>query len=137
MVRGSRHQLRHEDDEVISFLLAWGLPGLALPWILGSNAAEPARSMFVSWPSRRPSSSRSSGLLALGIARLESLRLASGVDWRGNRSWLILLGSVVVAVAVVAVPAGFLLGDPIELLTLGLFGPVRSLLSPIGERARA
>jgi len=133
VVRGSRHQLRTEDDEVISFLLAWGLPALALPWILGSNAVEPARSMFVAVALPATVLFAIGGLLALGIARLESLRLASGVDWRGNRSWLILLGSVVVAVAVVAVPAGFLLGDPIELLTLGLFGPIKALLSPVGD----
>ena len=32
-----------------------------------------------------------SGLLALGLSRLDALAELSGVDWRQNRAWLVLL----------------------------------------------
>ena len=77
------------------------------------------------------------GLLALGLARLEALAIASGVDWRRNRAWLLLLGGVVLLVLAVAIPAALLVGEPLEQILGGLAGPFAALFTPISSGSSA
>jgi hypothetical protein len=135
--RGSRHADSLDDDLVVGGLLRWGLPLLALPWLivtayLGAGretfagAAFPATLLFVA-----------AGLLALGLSRLDALAALSGVNWRTNRAWLVLLGAVLAAMVAIAVPSAFLLGTPITLLAAGLMGPLAVVMTPFAAVFRA
>jgi len=120
--RGSRHGDPTADDIVTSDMLRLGLPGLAVPWLIGAavldnrdafvGAALPATLLFVA-----------ASLVAVGLTRLAALGVESGLDWASNRAWLFLLGGVVGGLALVSVPATLLLGAP-------LGGVVRGLLAP-------
>ena len=131
VLRGSRHRQRDEDDLVVATLLTWGIPLLVLPWILGTSVAEPLRSDFIAAAFPATVLFVSAGLLGLGLARLEALSATAPIHWRQNRSWLILLGGVVVAVTVVAIPAAFLIGTPLTQVVAGLLGPLAIILTPI------
>ncbi len=132
VLRGSRHRQRDEDDLVMSTLLTWGIPLLALPWILGTSVPEPFRSDFIAAAFPWTVLFVAAGLLGLGLARLEALSATAPVHWRQNRSWLILLGGVVAAVTLIAIPAAFLVGTPLTQLLALLLGPLAIILTPIG-----
>ena len=128
--RGSRHSDTLEDDLVVGSLLQWGFPLLAVPWLFASTLAGPQREAFAAAAFPATLVFAAAGLLALGLARLDSLSALSGVDWRTNRAWLVLLGGVLAVMVVIAVPTAFVLGTPITLLAAGLLGPLAVVLTP-------
>jgi hypothetical protein len=134
--RGSRHVDAPDDDLVVGSLLQWGFPLLALPWLYGATLAGPARSAFVTAAFPATLLFGTAGLFALGLARLDALTASSGLDWRRNRPWLVLLVGVLLAMTVIAVPAAFLLGTPITTLAGGLLGPLAFVLAPFAEVGR-
>jgi hypothetical protein len=130
--RGSRHGDPGGDDVVTSDLLRLGLPGLAIPWLLGAAgsadraafiaAALPATLLFVA-----------AALIAVGLTRLEALSAESGLDWASNRAWLFLLGGIVAGLALISVPATLLLGAPVGEVVRGLLAPVVAAVNAVGS----
>ncbi len=122
--RGTRHRDARNDDEVTGSLLAWAVPGLALPWLIGASTdlrpvfvalALPATLLFVA-----------ACLVAVGVTRLDTLGRSVGLDWRTNRTWLALLVGVVGSIVVIGTPIAFLLGSSVSAIIAGLLGPLGS-----------
>ncbi len=127
--RGARHDDAPSDDRVVGRLLAVMIPGLTVPWLLGTagaaratfaGAALPATLLFVG-----------AGLVAGGVTRLDALSRAAGLDWRRNRTWLGLLVAVVSLIVVVDVPFAFALGSTIGELLAIVAAPVAALAPAI------
>ena len=132
--RGTRHQDPARDDLAVGSLLAWVVPGLAVPWLLGTasagrsaftEAALPATILFVA-----------AGLVAIGVTRLDALGRAVGLDWRRNRTWIGLLIAVVAAVLAVGTPIAFLLGTSVDTMIRALVGPVGAVIGGIVSLVR-
>lgn len=128
--RGTRHGDPAIDDLVVSSLLAWAVPLLAVPWLVGTatasrqrfvDAALPATLLFVA-----------AGLVAIGLARLDTLERAVGVDWRRNRTWLALLVGVVGLVVAIGTPIAFLLGASLEAIGRTVLGPLGAVVTGLG-----
>ena len=129
--RGSRHSDSLDDDLVVGSLLQWGFPLLAMPWLYASQLTGPQREAFSAAAFPATLVFAAAGLLALGLARLDSLSALSGVSWRSNRAWLVLLAAVLATMIAIAIPTAFLLGTPLTLLAAGLMGPLAFVLSPV------
>ena len=78
----------------------------------------------------------STAILILG-GLVAMLGTTDRVEWRRNRSLIVLFGGVLVTMTVIAVPAAFLLGYPISLAVVGIVGPVLVLLRPVIDLAVA
>jgi hypothetical protein len=131
LVRGTAHRDAEEEDVVVADLLRFGIPLLTIPWLLSVALPAATRPTFIAAAFPATVLFAGAGLLALGLARLEALAIASGVDWRRNRAWLLLLGGVVLLVLAVAIPAALLVGEPLERILGGLAGPFAALFTPI------
>jgi hypothetical protein len=127
--RGEAHRAMEDDDLLAGQLLRWVVPGLALPWLLGhlltAGAAEVA---FTSAAFMGTIVFIGSAFTAMGLARLEAVRAATGSDWRANGSWLLLVLGVALALTAIGIPAGALLGVPASALLAVLIGPLRVIL---------
>ena len=124
--RGDAHRAAEDDDRMAGQLLRWAVPGLAVPWLLGhaltSGAGEIA---FTSAAFMGTVVFIGSAFTAMGLARLEAVRAATGSDWRTNRSWLLLILGVALALTAIGIPAGAFLGVPANALLAALVGPLR------------
>ena len=127
--RGDAHRARDDDDQMAGQLLRWAVPGLAIPWLIGhaltAGAAEVA---FTSAAFMGTVVFTGSAFTAMGLARLEAVRQATGSDWRSNRSWLLLVLGVALALTAVGIPAAAFLGVPASALLVALSGPLRIIL---------
>ncbi len=124
VLRGAAHVNQADDDAVVARVLTLGLPGLAIPWILAGFATPAARAAFAEPAFVATVAFVSTALLAIAVARLETLRVATGVDWRANRPWLAVLAGVVLLMVAIAAPLAFVVGVPIEAAILGALGPL-------------
>jgi len=127
--RGESHHSREEDAGSIDRLLRWAVPGLAVPWLIGyaaatgrleedfAAAAFMATVLFVG-----------SAFTALGLARLEAVRLSTGSEWRANRSWLLMILGLAGALTLLTIPAAAFLHIPARSLLSTLAGPLQTLL---------
>jgi hypothetical protein len=131
VLRGAGYADSETDEARADLLLRWILPLLAIPWLVGGLVAQLLGGALVA-----PFTAAAfigtvafavGGFLALGIARLETVRRTSGSDWRQNRSWLLLVVGVAVVLVVVAIPAGALLGVPLRTLISAVVAPLRLL----------
>ena len=119
----------HEfDDRALTRLVLLGVPGLALPWILGQLAAGELRAVFVEHAFVASLTFIAAGFVAAGLARLQEIGRETGVDWRTSRSWLGTVLGVLAVVLAIGVPASYLLGLPVDTVVRGLIGPVVSLI---------
>ena len=111
--RGDAHRFR-EDDAVTEHRLArWAVPGLAIPWLLGYAFADgQLQGDFAAAALVGTLFFIGSAFTALGLTRLEALRLSSGADWRGDRSWLFMIIGLALLLTVGSVPVAALLGIP-------------------------
>jgi hypothetical protein len=124
--RGEVHRTTDDDDLMAGQLLRWAVPGLALPWLIGHQlTAGEAEIAFTSAAFMGTVVFIGSAFTAMGLARLEAVRLATGADWRLHGSWLVLVLGVALAVTAVAIPAGAFLGVPASALLAVLIGPLR------------
>ncbi len=133
--RGTRHREATADDLAVGTLLARGVPGLAVPWIIGSASpatrgafgaeALPATLLFVA-----------GGLAAIGLTRLDAVSRAAGVDWRGRRAWPALIGGVVVVVLALGVPAALLLDVPLATLVRFVTDPLAHAGTAVSDALR-
>ena len=124
--RGDAHRLTDDDDQMAGQLLRWAVPGLAIPWLIGhqltSGAAEIA---FTSAAFMGTIVFTGSAFTAMGLARLEAVRQATGSDWRASRSWLVLVLGVALGLTAIGIPAAVFLGVPASALLVALIGPLR------------
>ena len=124
VVRGAIHGESYEDDEVVSRLLTWALPALAVPWLLAQVATPAARAAFAEPAFVATLTFAVTALLSLAVARLDALGAGSGVDWRRNRSWLLVLGLIVAGTVLVGLPLAAALGVPLDAAVKGALGPL-------------
>ena len=128
VLRGARHRHGGEEDAVVGGLLRWGLPLLALPWVVGGVSPGPWRTAFAAAAFPSTILFVTAGLLDIGLARLEGLESEAGRDWDRRRSWLVLAGGVLALMALVAIPTALIIGAPLGSVIDGLLGPVAALL---------
>ena len=123
--RGSVHHTREGDEEVQDSLMRWGLPALAIAWLIGTLAARevsPAvADAFTAVAFIGSLVFIGAGVLALGLARLATVR----GDGPGGGSWFGFALVVALGIAIIGIPAAFLLGVPLETLLVALVAPVR------------
>jgi hypothetical protein len=127
--RGAAHRFRANDAVTEHWLARWAVPGLAVPWLLGyafadgrlqedfAAAALIATLFFIG-----------SAFTALGLKRLEAVRLSTGKDWKGDRSWLFMILGLALVLTVGSVPLAALLGIPARSLLGAVVGPLQTLL---------
>jgi Domain of unknown function (DUF4129) len=127
VLRGARHRDPALDDVVVGNLLTWGLPSLALPWILGTLLEAPWRVEFISLAFPATLLLVTAGLLAVGLARLDALAAEVGIDGGRRSRWIGVAVGVLGLMALIAVPAALVLGAPLGSVVDGLFGPLASL----------
>lgn len=127
--RGETHRSIEDDDLLAGQLLRWVVPGLALPWLVGHQmAAGAAEVSFTAAAFMGTVVFFGAAFTAVGLARLEAVRAATGSDWRTNRSWLLLVVGVALAITAIGIPAAALLGVPASALLAVLIGPLRVIL---------
>jgi hypothetical protein len=132
VLRGSAHSTASEESSVQQRLLRFAIPGLAVPWLVGSLATSGAvEREFTAAAFMGTLVFTASAFTALGLAHLESVRLTTGADWRENRSWLTLVVGVALTLTAAGIPAALLLGVPASALLVALFGPIRIVLLAI------
>ena len=127
--RGEVHRSIEDDDVIQDRLLRWVLPGLAIPWLVGhatsSGAIEEA---FTSAAFVGTVFFIGSAFTAMGLSRLEAVRVVTGSDWRSNRSWVVLVLGIAIAMTLLAAPAAAFLGVPAKALLAAVVGPIQTLL---------
>ncbi|MGH2488559.1 MAG: DUF4129 domain-containing protein, partial [Candidatus Limnocylindria bacterium] len=127
VLRGHAHHSRVVDEEVQDQLMRWGLPAVAIAWLIGDLAASRVGSSLLE-PFTAVAFIGSlvfigSGVLALGLARLATVR----GDGPGGGSWFGFALLVALGVTVLGVPAALVLGVPLEMLIVALVAPIRVL----------
>ena len=124
--RGDAHRAAEEDDRMAGQLLRLAVPGLAVPWLIGHALTSGAEEVaFTSAAFMGTIVFIGSAFTAMGLARLEAVREATGSDWRANRSWLLLVLGVALGLTAIGIPAGAVLGVPASALLAVLIGPLR------------
>ena len=126
--RGASYRSREEDATTIDRLLRWAVPGLAIPWLIGYAAASgQVEEDFAAAAYMATVLFVGSAFTTLGLARLEAVRLSTGSDWRGNRSWLFMILGLAVALTVLTIPAAAVLHIPARSLLSTLAVPLQTL----------
>jgi hypothetical protein len=127
--RGEAQRFRADEEVTDHWLARWAVPGLAVPWLLGyafadgrlqedfTAAALIATLFFIG-----------SSFTALGLKRLEALRLSTGRDWKDDRSWLFMILGLALVLTVGSLPLAALLGIPARSLLGAVVGPLQTLL---------
>lgn len=127
--RGETHRSVEDDDLLAGQLLRWVVPGLAVPWLVGHQLTAGADEVaFTAAAFMGTVIFFGAAFTAVGLARLEAVRAATGSDWRRNRSWLLLVVGVALAITAIGIPAAALLGVPASALLTVLIGPLRVIL---------
>lgn len=127
--RGEVHRSVEDDDVIQDRLLRWVLPGLAIPWLVGHAASSGAiEEAFTSAAFVGTVFFIGSAFTAMGLSRLEAVRVVTGSDWRSNRSWVVLVVGIAIALTLLAAPAAAFLGVPAKALLAAVVGPIQTLL---------
>jgi hypothetical protein len=127
--RGEAHR-SSEDDVVIQHrLMQWAIPALAIPWLFGyAVASGQSEHDFAAAAFVGTMFFIGSTFAALGLARHEALRLSTGNDWPGDRSWLFMIVGLALVLTVLTVPVAALLGIPARSLMGTMAGPLQTLI---------
>jgi hypothetical protein len=127
--RGEAQRFRGDDAGTEHWMARWAVPGLAVPWLLGyafvngrlqedfTAAALIATLFFVG-----------SAFAALGLKRLEALRVSTGREWKDDRSWLFMILGLALVLTIGSVPLAALLGIPARSLLGAVVGPFQTLV---------
>ncbi|HET6380564.1 MAG TPA: DUF4129 domain-containing protein [candidate division Zixibacteria bacterium] len=127
--RGEVHRSREDDDALADQLLRVAVPGLAVPWTIGHLASSGrAEADFTAAAFVGTVFFVAAAFVAMGLARLEAVRAATGSNWQANRSWIVLVVGVALAVTLLAIPAAAFLGVPIRSLLVATLAPVQTVL---------
>jgi hypothetical protein len=127
--RGNAHRFREEGAPTEHWLARWAVPGLAIPWLLGYAFADgQLQHDFAAAALVGTLFFIGSAFTALGLRRLEALRLSTGSEWKGDRSWLFMIIGLALVLTVGSVPIAALLGIPAGSVLGALVGPLQTLL---------
>lgn len=127
--RGEVHRSREDDDAIQDRLLRWAVPGLAVPWLVGHAAATGVlEDEFTAAAFVGTVFFIGSAFTAMGLARLEAVRVATGSDWRSNRSWLLMVLGIALGLTAMTVPAAAFLGVPARALLVALLAPLNTAI---------
>ena len=127
--RGEVHRSTEDDDVIQDRLLRWVLPGLAIPWLVGHAASSGAiEEAFTSAAFVGTVFFIGSAFTAMGLSRLEAVRVVTGSDWRSNRSWVVLVVGIAIVMTLLAAPAAAFLGVPAQALLAAVVGPIQTIL---------
>ena len=116
------------DDRAVTRLVLVGVPALAIPWSLGQLASGELRQAFTDQAFVASITFVAAGFMAAGLARLQEIGRETGVDWRGDRSWMSTVAGVLVVVLGLGIPASMLLGLPGDAVLRGVLGPILTLV---------
>ncbi|MGZ6299090.1 MAG: DUF4129 domain-containing protein [Candidatus Limnocylindria bacterium] len=127
--RGDAHRFREYDVVAEHRLARWAVPGLAIPWLVGYAFADGhVQDAFAAAALIGTLFFIGSAFTALGLRRLEALRLSIGRDWSGDRSWLFMILGMALVVTVGSVPIAALLGIPAGSLLGAFVGPLQTII---------
>lgn len=127
--RGDAHRSSEDDLVIEPRLMQWAVPALAIPWLFGYAAASgQAEQDFAATAFVCTMFFIGSTFAALGLARHEALRLSTGNEWPGDRSWLFMILGLALVLTVLTVPVAALLGIPAESLLGTMAGPLQTLI---------
>jgi len=127
--RGEGQRFRVDDAGTEHWQARWAVPVLAVPWLLGyafvdgrlqedfAAAALIGTLFFIG-----------SAFTALGLRRLEALRVSTGRDWKDDRSWLFMILGLALVLTIGSVPLAALLGIPARSLLGAVVGPIQTLV---------
>ena len=116
------------DDRAVTRLVLVGVPALAIPWSLGQLTSGELRQVFTDQAFVASITFVAAGFMAAGLARLQEIGRETGVDWRGDRSWMTTVAGVLVVVLGLGLPASLLLGLPGDAVLRGVLGPLLTLV---------
>ena len=120
---------RGDDAGTEHWLARWAVPGLAVPWLLGYAFVEGRlQEDFTAAALIATLFFAGSAFAALGLRRLEALRVSTGRDWRGDRSWLFMIIGLSLVLTIGSVPLAALLGIPARSLLGAVVGPLQTLV---------
>jgi Domain of unknown function (DUF4129) len=134
LLRGSAHARPASSQGAMESLLAVGLPGLAIPILIGGALEEPWRSRFAEDARLGVVLFLVAATVGVGVARLAALRGPLGFDWRGNRAWLALIVVLVLGVSLLALPLASIVGPAVQVAIAALFLPAVVLGAIAGMR---
>jgi hypothetical protein len=113
--RGTAHSRSSSSEKSVGTLMAFGIPGIAVAFLLGGAIAEPGRTQFRDAALTATVVFVATGTLALALARIRQLGGSTGFDWRRNPAWIGMLLVLVAGILVVAIPASLALGPAVLL----------------------
>ena len=126
---GASHRVRDDDSLIDERMMRWAVPGLALPWLLGhAVSAGDVETRFAAAAYLGTIFFVGAGLVTIGLARLEALRRSTVGYWRSDRSWLLMVFGIAVALTVISIPVAALLGIPAQNLLKALALPVQTFI---------
>ena len=127
--RGQAHRFPADATVTEHWLARWAVPGLAIPWLLGYAFADgQLQDDFAAAALIGTLFFIGSAFTALGLKRLEAVRLSTGRDGRGDRSWLLVIIGLALVLTVGSVPIAALLGIPARSLLGAIVGPLQTLI---------
>jgi len=126
--RGAGHWRPEHDDLNLSTLLGIGVPALALPFVIAVAVTGTQRQEFLALALPATLLFVTAGLAGVGLTRLAALGRATGIDWRTNRSWLVLLGSLIAGLLIIGLPVAVLLGAPLTAVFGWAIDPLRAAI---------
>lgn len=127
--RGVAHRFREHDAVTEHRLARWAVPGLAIPWLLGyAFAGGKLQDDFAAAALIGTLFFIGSAFTALGLNRMEALRLSTGRDWRGDTSWLFMIIGLAVVLTVGSVPVAALMGIPARSLLGAMVIPLQTFI---------
>ncbi len=102
---------------------------MAIPWLVGhATSTGLIEEAFTSAAFVGTVFFIGSAFTAMGLSRLEAVRVVTGSDWRSNRSWVVLVLGIAIALTLLAAPAAAFLGVPAEALLAAVVGPIQTFL---------
>jgi len=127
--RGEAQRFRADDADTQHWMARWAVPGLAVPWLLGYAFSDGRlQDAFAAAALLGTLFFIGSAFTALGLKRLEALRLSTGKDWRGDRSWLFMIIGMALVLTIGSVPLAALLGIPARSLLGAIVVPVQTFI---------
>jgi hypothetical protein len=127
--RGATHRVREDDSLIDERMMRWAVPGLAIPWLLGQAVANgEVETRFAAAAYIGTLFFVGAGLTTIGLARLDALRRSTVGYWRHDRTWLLMVVGIAVALTVVSIPVAALIGVPSQGLLRALALPVQTFI---------
>jgi hypothetical protein len=124
VLRGMAHARLPLAEDTVGRLLTRGAPGIALAAVFGGIVTDPFRTQFLADTTAAGVIFIGSTVLALAFTRLAIVGLDHGLDWRRNRTWLVLALVVLAGAIALALPMARIAGDTVTLVAGLAFGPI-------------